>query len=345
MKNFQLQEFLKKCLLFLGFHLCYALVIAQTPSPKSNTPYAFGFEVEESYLRSISVFYTYPGALYLLQDFTALDIAYMQPSKEVVRVYNGVDQQGQRAFYNEFLEIKHQGLPHIAPVKSLLYLEGKFTLTSEDGMVSDDVYNYGSEMEPEDPMTLQSLMDIRPEVLKDGRLRYNMDSLVLVVDETNGSLFMNILDEEGLWLSKVYIQYDTRDKNRSVPLVELSTERDYSPSGNCIFRTQETRYTQYEKRDKVSRRENRDHRIFEKASQVVEVLPNPAVDRFSLVLHSWEENEEYLLEIFSLDGKKMYQANLRDKIHIVDSSQWPQGIYAARILGQEKIMTAKIIIQ
>jgi hypothetical protein len=345
MKNYYLLEFLKKTLLLLGLQLCFSFAMAQKPSPKSNLPNALGFEVQESYLRSISVFYTYPSALDLLEDFTALDIDYMQPSMELVQVYNGTDEEGQNAFYNEFIEIKHQGLAQMPPPKNLKYLKGKFTLTSSDGITTEDVANYQPEEEFEDPIALQSLMNIRPETMKDGRLKYDMDSLVLLIDETNGSVFMNILDEEGIWLSQVYIQYDTQDERRSVPMVELSVERDFSPSGNCIFRIQETLYSQYERRDQIVKRENRENGISDKAVKKLEILPNPATDKFTLLLPDWSENEEYLLEIFSLDGKKMYEAKLLDPIHMVDSSLWPQGLYAARILGQNKIRTAKIIIK
>jgi hypothetical protein len=345
MKNHYLLEFMKKTLLLHVLQLCFSYAMAQKPSPKSHVPHSLGFEIQESYLRSVSVFYTYPSALNLLEDFTALDIDYMQPSKERVRVYNGVDEEGQTAFYNEFVEVKHQGLAQMPPPLSIKYLKGKFTLTSADGTVTEDAHNYQSEEAFEDPIALQNLMNIRPQTLKDGRLKYDMDSLVVLIDKTHGSVFMNVLDEEGIWLSQVFIQYDTQDERRSVPLVELAVERDFSPSGNCIFRIQETQYSQYEKGDRITKRESEEKGISDQVTKELEILPNPATDKFTLLFPDWSENEEYLLEIFSLDGKKMYEAKLRNPIHMVDSSLWPQGLYAARVLGQNKIRTAKIIIK
>ncbi|MBR1644141.1 MAG: S8 family peptidase [Bacteroidales bacterium] len=71
------------------------------------------------------------------------------------------------------------------------------------------------------------------------------------------------------------------------------------------------------------------------------LFPNPTHDVFTLLTFS---NTEALLEVFSLDGKRVWQQTT-EAVCTLDVSSWPKGVYMVRITDRSGARNAKLVVQ
>ncbi len=75
----------------------------------------------------------------------------------------------------------------------------------------------------------------------------------------------------------------------------------------------------------------------------IEVYPNPVRD--VLTLDCEKENEVKQLFIYSLEGRKMYEATNLSKRHLINVNGWKQGVYVLEIVSESGSVWEKIVVE
>jgi hypothetical protein len=74
----------------------------------------------------------------------------------------------------------------------------------------------------------------------------------------------------------------------------------------------------------------------------VRLFPNPAKNSINLELPG--QNNEYTVEIFTLQGRMIQSIELKNAISSIDVSELSRGVYLMKVIGSEEIFTKKFIV-
>jgi hypothetical protein len=83
----------------------------------------------------------------------------------------------------------------------------------------------------------------------------------------------------------------------------------------------------------------------DKQTEQVIVFPNPVQDNINISLPDSWSSEIVLMELYSIDGKKILSEYYRDKIFSKDLSQFPKGFYVLSLISTSKSFFTKIVIE
>jgi hypothetical protein len=73
------------------------------------------------------------------------------------------------------------------------------------------------------------------------------------------------------------------------------------------------------------------------------VYPNPNNGQFTLEFS--ETNQNILVEVFDIMGKKVYSKNSSVSINQINIAEQPKGIYLVKVTANNQVFTEKIIYQ
>ncbi len=79
-------------------------------------------------------------------------------------------------------------------------------------------------------------------------------------------------------------------------------------------------------------------------SKKFKIFPNPTTGNFSVHVSSFVDSEKYALQIFSLDGKLIYETVIRGSNTEVNPGALKKGIYLVKINSEKSSSTTKLII-
>lgn len=74
------------------------------------------------------------------------------------------------------------------------------------------------------------------------------------------------------------------------------------------------------------------------------IFPNPANERFTILLDQYPPGKFSMLRIFDQSGKLVLSRNIRDIQVLIDTANWPIGIYHAEVSSDNEMMTGRFLI-
>ncbi|HWY11453.1 MAG TPA: T9SS type A sorting domain-containing protein [Bacteroidia bacterium] len=80
-------------------------------------------------------------------------------------------------------------------------------------------------------------------------------------------------------------------------------------------------------------------------TSILDVFPNPSNGKFKLVVQGLQLSDPINMEIYNLQGKKIYQSLITNLKSEIDLQNQAVGIYFIKLQAEEAVLTKKIIIQ
>ncbi len=336
----------KSTLLFMLFFSLSCQLRAQTGGGNSSGQQDFpaGFVPEVSYRKVTNETYNIPGGLDLYTDFTGIDYVYLEPRFSDEKIFRGRGSDGKRAFVCKYLAPEKQFPPQVLALKQTNMANGKFENITLEGVVITnsfaeyDIKDNTSEEIPNSPEMP------RPIIMEDGREKYDLDSLEIIIDKRNRNTFITYFDDRDEWVFRSYIQYDPNDEGRNIPIQEISTTKKISPSGKCVHLITHSKYSEY--RNHVKNNEPRKVEVETETfyENILKISPNPTTDQIYIIVKDKEFDSE-TLEIFSMDGRRMFDGRFNGNWTKLDVSDFPSGLYFVRIMKNGVPFTEKFVKQ
>jgi hypothetical protein len=81
------------------------------------------------------------------------------------------------------------------------------------------------------------------------------------------------------------------------------------------------------------------------ADMAIDVYPNPSYNEINIIIPNAEKSTTNIITLFSPIGQILIREKINSKKHIIDISEFPQGLYLISISVNEKVITKKILKQ
>lgn len=299
--------------------------------------------VKESWREKISTYYTYPES-FTFSDFDALDLTFMTPFQSDERVLRGSTPSDTFVYIRHVLNPATQFNAQSLPYQLMVHQNDNVQYFNTSGQ---SIYSESIELPEFAPNIDTTRGRPQPIVLPDGRLKYIIPPMEIIMNTQSGNIFIVENDDNGEWISQTFTQWDTSDSLRTVPVFELQIDKQLTPSEKCVFIVREQSVSEYYRANILNLLSKPSPNSFQpQIGADLAVFPNPVGKELAINVPITEMGQEVHLEIYSMKGERVLSHS--ESSYGVMRLQLPEmtsGMYIIHLKVDNKIHTTKMIKQ
>ncbi len=275
-----------------------------------------------------------------IMDYDDVDKAYMEPVYSDERYLYAEDSNNNRITVRQVVDPASQFNPQTLPHSYSVLYRDTFRLYSDVGAVLFTVPLGDYPAVPLDTTGLGAAGPA-PDTLPNGSVRIIAGQREIIMDKSEGIVFLNTYDSLSQWISRQALQYDPDTSAPRMPLYRLTVERKTAPSGDCVFSVETERYSEYGIWGTGLRNTQADPVTYAAPGKLV-LSPNPVEDLLRIQLP--DTGAEVKVTIYALDGAVVQERRQAGgTVWEADLSGLAPGVYLVRAQAGGQYWIEKVI--